>query len=125
MATMSQTRSLITRGGELPISPSDNEKGKSQYKDVDFLNDAEYERIKTQWMFGILPTNTEIRTKFYLNHIPSRKFKVTVVNRKMLVTPELTYEMNLIELIQFLISYIPDSCGFVGDAYVGDIVRIE
>jgi ribosomal protein L34E len=40
MATMSQTRSLITRGGELPISPSDNEKGKSQYKGVDFLNDA-------------------------------------------------------------------------------------
>ena len=48
MATMSQTRSLITRGGEVPISPSDNEKGTSQYKDADFLSDVEDPRISSE-----------------------------------------------------------------------------
>lgn len=109
----------------MPISPSDNEKGITPNKGVDFFSDAEYERIKSQWRFGIVPKDTEIKAKFYLNHIPSRKFKVTIRDRRGLCAPERTFEMNLIEVIEFLISYIPDSVGFVGDAYTDDIVRIE
>jgi hypothetical protein len=45
MATMYPIRSPNTRGGELPISPSVLREGKSQYKGVDFLDDAKNDYV--------------------------------------------------------------------------------
>ena len=67
----------------------------------------------------------EIPIRFFFDHIPDRKFKVTLRNRKSMTSQNFTVEMNLLELILHLRNYVPDSVGFVGDYYTDDIVRIE
>jgi len=107
-----------------PISPLDYVKGEIK-KGVDLLSKGTDAKNKSRWRFGIIPTNTEISAKFYPDQIPDRIFKVTVRDRRSLCSPERTFDMNLVELIQFLIAHIPDSVGYVGDYYVDDIVRFE